>query len=51
MTPEKQTINECPKCHSIRTVRESYGFRCKGCGAYFPQPRLGNVKKEVEVQK
>lgn len=46
---QKQSIQECPKCHSLKTVRDAYGFKCESCGTYFPQSRLGNVKKEVEV--
>ncbi len=47
---KKQIIHVCPKCHSIKTVRTNYGFKCGRCGAYFPQSRLGNEKKEVEVR-
>jgi len=48
---EKQSLQECPKCKSLKTVRDTHGFRCLSCGTYFPQARLGHEKKEVEVQK
>lgn len=51
MTPEKQTIQECPKCRSLKVVKTAYGFKCLSCNHYFPQARLGNEKKEVEVQR
>lgn len=48
---EKQTIQECPKCHSLKTARDVYGFRCLSCGQYFPQARLGHEKKEMEAER
>ena len=51
MTPQKQTLQECPKCRSLKTARDAYGFRCLSCSTYFPQSRLGNEKMEAEIQK
>ncbi len=54
MTPQKQqkqSLQECPKCHSLKVVKDAQGFRCLSCNYYFPQARLGNVKKEVEVER
>ena len=54
MTPknqQKQSLQECPKCHSLKVVKDAYGFKCLSCGHYFPQSRLGNEKKEVDIQR
>ncbi|KKN40005.1 hypothetical protein LCGC14_0737760 [marine sediment metagenome] len=50
MTPKNQ-LQECPKCRSLKTIREEYEFRCSNCGHYFQQLRQGNEKKEVEVRR
>ncbi len=51
MNPQKQTLQECPKCRSLKTTKDTYGFRCLSCGCFFPQSRSINEKKEVEVQQ
>ncbi len=51
MADKKQSLQECPKCRSLKTTRDEHGFKCLSCGHYFPQSRLGNVKKEVEVER
>ena len=48
---EKQIIQECPKCHSLKTTKDVYGFRCLSCGCFFPSLRSYNEKKEVEVER
>ena len=43
---QKNQLQECPKCRSLKTVKDAYGFKCESCGTYFPQSRVGNEKKK-----